>query len=262
MRILLAVSALAIPLAAPALAQDILPPDYASGDAELVLELGGGAKVQPAYEGADDYVVTPWPIARLHYLRLPVIGDFGGGPKTGLSFGPSFRYVPARDEDDYSELEGMGDVSAAYEFGATLGYRYEMLRGFVTLRQGFGGHHGLIGEVGLDVIVEPIQKLEVSLGPRVGFADSDYLDTYLGVSAEQSAASGLPEFDPEGGFKSLGLETEARYALTPAWSLVATAGYDRLIGDAADSPVTGFGSENQFNAGLGLTYRFGLDLYD
>ena len=169
--------------------------------------------------------------------------------------------MPSRDEDDYSDLEGLGDVSAAYEFGATVGYRYDFVRGFLTLRQGFGGHHGVVGEVGVDVIAEPLPKLTLSLGPRLGLASSDYLDTYLGVDAEQSAASGLREFDPDGGVSGVGLEVEARYALTPAWSVVANAGYERLVGDAADSPVTDVGSENQFTAGIGVTYRFGLDLF-
>jgi outer membrane protein len=261
MRPLLAIAAVAL-LAVPARAQD-LPPEtpLSAGADDLVLELGIGGKVVPAYEGADDYLLQPWPIAQLHYLRLPVLGDFGGGPKSGISFGPSFRYVAERDEDDYSELEGLGDVSAAYEFGATIGYRYEFVRAFVTLRQGFGGHHGLVGEVGVDAIADPMPKLTVSLGPRLGLASSDYLDTYLGVDPGQSAASGLPEFDPDGGIKGVGLEAEARYSLTPAWSVVANAGYERLVGDAADSPVTDLGSENQFTAGIGVSYRFGLDLF-
>ena len=95
------------------------------------------------------------------------------------------------------------------------------VRGFLTLRQDTGGHHGVVGEVGVDVIAEPLPKLTVSLGPRLGLASSDYLDTYLGVDAEQSAASGLREFDPDGGVSGVGLEVEARYALTPAWSVVA-----------------------------------------
>lgn len=238
-----------------------LPSPGADGT-DIELELGLGGLVRPAYEGADDYLFQPWPIVTLHYLRLPVLGEFGGGPETGFLFSPSFRYVPERDEDDHDDLAGLDDVDAAFELGATIGYRYGMFRGFATLRQGLGGHHGLVGELGADAIFEPTQKFTVSLGPRLGFASDDYLDTYLGVSAAESIASGLPEYDPGGGFKSLGFEGEARYALTPKWSLVGEAGYDRLIGDAADSPIAEAGSVNQFNAGIGLTYRFGLDLYD
>ena len=259
----LAVAAIAAVLATPARAQDPLPPDAPLnvGPDDLVLELGIGAQGRAG-------------LHRRRRLSAATLADRADSlsasagyrrvrrrPETGLFVGPSFRYVPSRDEDDYSDLEGLGDVSAAYEFGATIGYRYDFVRGFLTLRQGFGGHHGVVGEVGVDLIAEPLPKLSVSLGPRLGLASSDYLDTYLGVDAEQSAASGLREFDPDGGIKGVGLEAEARYALTPAWSVVANAGYERLVGDAADSPVTDVGSENQFTAGIGVTYRFGLDLF-
>jgi outer membrane scaffolding protein for murein synthesis (MipA/OmpV family) len=264
MRHVVRIAAFAAWFAGAAVAQDAPPaaPIDGAGGEDIVLELGAGGMVAPAYEGADEYLFTPYPIVLLHYLRLPVLGDFGGGPEAGLSIGPSFRFVPGRDEDDHSHLDGIGDVSPAYEFGATIGYRTGMWRGFVTLRQGFGGHHGLIGEVGVDAIVEPTPRLTVNFGPRIGFAGSDYLDTYLGVSPDQGAASGLPEFDPDGGIKGVGLEAEARYALTRNWSLLGKAGYERLVGDAADSPVTDLGSANQLTAGIGFSYRFGLGLFD
>ena len=132
----------------------------------------------------------------------------------------------------------------------------------MTLRQGIGGHHGLVGEVGVDVIAEPTPKLTVSLGPRLSFASADYLDTYLGVSAAESV--GLRPAGIRPGRRHQGRRTGGRGALCadPAWSVVAKAGYERLVGDAADSPVTEAGSENQFKAGIGLTYRFGLNLFD
>ena len=233
----------------------------ASGE-DIVLELGGGALVRPAYEGADDYTFHPWPIVELRFLRLPVLGTFGGGPETGISFAPSFRFVEERDDGDYSELTGLGDVDFAVEAGGKVAYRQGMLRGFVAVRHGFGGHEGIVGETGVDVIANPTPRLEVSGGPRLSFASDDYMDTYLGVTPAQSAASGLPVFDPDGGIKGVGVAGEAKYALTRRWSLVSEVGYERLVGDAADSPITDRGSENQFSAGIGLSYRFGLNFYD
>jgi MipA family protein len=235
---------------------------FGANGEDLVLELGGGALVRPAYVGADDYTFHPWPIVELSFLRLPVLGTFGGGPETGLSFAPSFRFVGERDDDDYSELTGLGDVDFAVEAGGRVAYRQGMLRGFVAVRHGFGGHEGIVGETGLDLIVAPTPRLEVSGGPRLSFASDDYMDTYLGVTPAQSAASGLPAFDPDGGIKGVGVAGEAKYALTRRWSLIGEAGYERLIGDAADSPITDRGSENQFSAAIGLSYRFGLNLYD
>jgi MipA family protein len=229
---------------------------------DIVLEVGGGILTRPEYESSDDYTLRPWPIVDLDFLRLPYLGTFGGGREAGLKFSPSFRIISERDDDDHSELTGLGDVDLAVEVGGTVAYRYGMLRGVFTIRRGFGGHEGFVGETGVDLITKPVSRLDFSIGPRVHFADSEYLETYLGVTPAQSVASGLPVFDPDGGIKGVGVEAEAKYALTRRWSVVGEAGYQRLIGDAADSPITDLGSENQFTAALGLSYRFGLNLYD
>ena len=229
---------------------------------DIVLEVGGGILTRPEYESADDYTLRPWPIVDLNFLRLPYLGTFGGGHESGLKFSPSFRIISERDDADHSELTGLGDVDLAVEVGGTIIYRYNMVRGVFTIRRGFGGHEGFVGETGVDLVTKPVSRLDLSVGPRLHFADSEYLETYLGVTPAQSAASGLPVFDPDGGIKGVGVAGEAKYALTQRWSLVGKAGYERLIGDAADSPITDLGSENQFTAALGVSYRFGLDLFD
>lgn len=236
-------------------------PDSPFGNDDFVLEIGGGPLVQPAYLGSSEYEVEPNPLVDLHYLRIPGIGSFGGAEENGFIFSPSFNYVGERKASDYHELRGLENVDAAIEIGATVGYRFDWLRAFVTVRRGFGGHNGYVGEIGLDAIAQPTRKLTVSAGPRVTFADTDYLETYLGVKRYESLQSGLAEYHPGGGIKGVGVEGEARYALTDRWSVVGSASYERLVGDAADSPITKLGSDNQFTAALGLTYRFGLDLF-
>ena len=102
----------------------------------------------------------------------------------------------------------------------------------------------------------------MALGPRLFFASEDYLQTYLGVTPAQAAASGLPVFDPDGGIRGVGLEADFKYRISQRWSVVGEVGYERLVLDAAESPIAELGSENQFAAALGLTYRFDLDLFD
>ena len=161
---------------------------YGADGEDIVLEVGGGILTRPEYESADDYTLRPWPIVKLDYLHLP-FGTFGGSEQA-LKFSPSFRIISERDDDD--ELTGLGDVDTAFEVGGTISYRVGMFRGLATLRKGFGGHEGWVGEGGVDVILDPTQKFEIAFGPRVHFASDDYLDTYLGVTPAQSAASGLP----------------------------------------------------------------------
>ncbi len=261
MRILIAALGLSL-FAAPAAAQQ--PSSdwiFGANGEDLVLEVGGGPKLTPAYEGADDYTFVPWAIVDLRYLHLPGIGTFGGGPEGGFSFGPSFRFVRARDSGDYSQLSGLSDVDFAVEVGGKAAYRYDMIRGSLAVRRGFGGHNGFVVDLGLDAVVDPTPELSVSFGPRLYLASDDYMQTYFGVTPAESAASGLAAFDPSGWLKGAGVEGEMRYALSRHWAVRGKAGYERLLADAADSPITRAGSRNQFNAAIGLTYRFGLDLF-
>lgn len=89
------------------------------------------------------------------------------------------------------------------------------------------------------------------------YGSDDYMDAYFSVTPAQAAASAasLPSFDADAGFKNVSLELGADYRLTDRWTVTSKLGYSRLLGDAADSPVTA--ARNQWSGGLGLTYTFG-----
>jgi outer membrane protein len=130
------------------------------------------------------------------------------------------------------------------------------------LRRGFGGHEGLVGETGIDVVAPLRPDLTLSAGPRLTFAGEDYMDTYFGVTPAQAARSGLPAYQADAGLKSVGVEGKLRYEFATDWAVTAKGGYFRLVGDAADSPIVELGDRNQFSAGLALSRRFSLDLFD
>ncbi len=89
------------------------------------------------------------------------------------------------------------------------------------------------------------------------------MDTYFGVTEAEASAPGsqLAAYDPGSSFKTAGLAARATYELTENTRIHVRAGWDRFIGDAADSPIVEAGSENQFSIGTGLTYRFSFDLF-
>jgi MipA family protein len=92
----------------------------------------------------------------------------------------------------------------------------------------------------------------------VTFADDRYQQAYFGVNARESAATGLPIYEPRGGLYAVAATAGALYQFTPRWGVTGYARYARIVEDAADSPVVeAFGSPNQFSAGLALTYTFG-----
>ncbi len=73
------------------------------------------------------------------------------------------------------------------------------------------------------------------------------------------AASGLDQYSANGGLLATGLEVGARYLFNERWGVEGAIGYDRLVNDAADSPITGQGSADQYTARIGITRRISLD---
>ncbi|MFC3135094.1 MipA/OmpV family protein [Microbaculum marinum] len=229
---------------------------------DLSLRIGIGGLVQPDYEGSDDYEIAPWPIVSLEYLRLPGLGEFGGRT-VGFSIGPSFGFVGERDQFSDPALIGLGNVDAAFELGLKAAYEVDHWGAYAALRQGFGGHEGLVGEAALYGVWRPVDQFVLRVGPDVSYATSEYFDTYFSVTPTQSFLSGLPVYNAGSGFKSVGIQGLAVYSLTEKVDLHFRAGYDRLVSGAADSPiVTTAGSRDQFTAGMGISYRIDLDLFD
>jgi outer membrane protein len=170
--------------------------------------------------------------------------------------------VYKRDSDDHPELRGLGNIDAAFELGGRIAYQWSMFRPWLAVRYGLGGHSGIVAETGLDLRFRPSAVTEFTIGPRASFATSEYMRTYFGVSPAESARSGLSAYNPGGGIKGAGVEVTSRYEFTDRWALVGMAYYERLIGDAAASPVVKAGNENQITAKLGLSYKFGLKLFN
>ena len=72
-RCLLSATALAA-LVVPVQAQDAYPADP-KPTRQYVIDLGGGAMVQPRYEGADSYLIYPFPIISVANFYFPGLGQ-------------------------------------------------------------------------------------------------------------------------------------------------------------------------------------------
>ncbi|MBO0902506.1 MipA/OmpV family protein [Jiella sonneratiae] len=239
------------------------PASFDYGDDDLVFELGIKGVVEPEFLGSNDYRVVPGAIFSVEYLNLPGIGSFGGPDGLGLSIGPSFNYVGARKSSDHPELSGLDDVDATYEAGIKVSYEWQYAEVYGEARYAFGGAEGFVGNAGANLIARPTDTVTLKLGPTVSFASKGYMDDYFSVSAAEEIASGgkFQAYDAGGGFRTVGVAASARYEFSPDWFLNADASWDRLVGDAADSPIVKAGDKDQYSFTLGVSKRFSLDLF-
>ena len=234
-----------------------------SGDWTVMVGVGG--EYTPDFVGSKNGKFLPIPFFSIR--RAGSVDQFRG-PRDSASIavldvgnfraGPAFRYVSSRRSDKYSELTGLGDVKAAYELGGFVEYYpVDWLRLRSELRQGVGGHTGTVADVSADVIVPLIQRLTISAGPRFTWKSTKATAPYFGVSAAQALASGLPIYDARGGAHSVGFGSQISYRINPQWEVHAYVEYEKLLGDAADSPLVKLrGSTNQTTIGLGASYSF------
>ncbi len=215
----------------------------------------------PAYPGSDDYRGSPDLGISFGGLRWGAL-DIGNGvrdvPQNGIALGGAFRFLGDRDPADHPELAGLGKIDRAVELGLRLTYRETNWLVFGELRQGFGGHDGVAGTLGGDLIFRPNNRLTITAGPRVSLGDSEFAQTYFGVTPTQAATSSFAAFDASGGVLGAGLNVAATYELDENWAVEGALRYERLQNAAADSPITLGGSEDQVTLRIGLSREFSL----
>jgi outer membrane scaffolding protein for murein synthesis (MipA/OmpV family) len=176
-------------------------------------------------------------------------GRFGIGPALGFQGSRTARDVGAPLDKVGFTVEAGGFVQ--YALGDGFRLRAEA-------RKGLGGHEAWTGQVGADWVARDGDRWLVSLGPRVTLSDGRYHRAYFGVTPAEAARSGLPAYRPGGGVQAVGATAGLIRSLGGRWGVYGYAKYDRLVGDAARSPVVrAFGSRDQLSGGLALTYTFG-----
>lgn len=223
----------------------------------ISFELGAAGKMTPRYFGASNLVLSPVPLFRLKRLELPNGFTIGGGSDEGFSLSPSIDVIGERSTKDSPELTGLNTIDTAVELGVEAKYQMGNFRVMGAVRQGFGGHEGIRGELGADVIVKAGDQWTFHGGPRLNFGSSKFTNTYFGVTAAEASAL-YPATTTSGGLYSAGLEAGVRFQVDSNWAIEADAGWSRLTGDAASSPITAQGSKNQYTASVGIVRRFNI----
>lgn len=238
-----------------------------SGD--WYVSLGAAGFVAPKFEGGRRN--------KLQWQPLVSVGKQGTGPRfTSRNDSPSFslldngavragvvaKYDPSRDAGDDHALKGMKKVKWGAEAGAFVEvYPTDWLRARAEVRQGIRTHSGVVADTSIDAFTDILPDLQLSGGPRATWATGNYFDTYYGVNAKQSAASGLSQYNPGGGLDSVGVGGALTWKATKNLTTSSFVEYKRLQGPAADSSlVKERGSRNQLLIGLSASYKFNFSM--
>jgi outer membrane protein len=254
---------------------------------DWTVELGAFGLFSPKFFGAKDSKFSALPYVSIKYKDIAFASiDKGIGVNVfstnGFTAGVFVNYRPGREmKESRRYLTGLGDVDPTLSAGAFLKYDYgRFFSTQITLSKGIAsigdnktkinalgflekgkGNLGTRVDWSADVRMPLLDnRLHLSVGPRASFFDKEYAESAYGITVNQALASGYRAYKAKGGIGEVGVGGSARYRLTENISATAFGSYARIVGDAAKSPlVTGpGGSKDQFKAGAGLTYQFGL----
>jgi MipA family protein len=237
-------------------------PDTTSTPSKWSIVIGGGGAYAPDYEGSDDYEFQPFPFASIVYDDFIFVEGTSLGANLlnyeGLKAGPIVRYSGGRDEDDNNALDGLGDVDDSIEVGGFVGYELGIWSAAMTVTQDVaGGHEGMLAEMSTGVAVPLSDSVRASIEGSATWADSNYMETFFGVSGSQAVKSGYARYEADAGFKDVGITLGLDYMVTEAIGVSGRVQYKKLLGDAADSPIVkDEGSDDQFFTGMFLTYKW------
>ncbi|MCX7567370.1 MipA/OmpV family protein [Sulfitobacter sp. F26169L] len=243
-------SVCAVSFAVPAVAQDN----------SFNFSLRGGIAGTPEYMGSDQTeagVDLGFSFGALRMGRLDIGNGVRGVPDNGLSLRGAFRMIGDRKAEDSPELAGLEDIDIAVELGFGLTYQQTNWLAFGEVRKGVTGHSGIAGTLGADLIYRPSDRWLFTAGPRVNFGDDKYANTYFGIPT--GSTSSFAAYDAQGGALGAGLQVAGTYFIDDKWALEGAITYEKLLNDAADSPITLNGSDDQWRVRLGLSRVFTLN---
>jgi outer membrane protein len=212
------------------------------GEPRLRLALGAGIAAMPRFPGSDGYRLRPVPVLFAGYGRF----FFGAGGVGAHLYRDSRWRLSAmlsagggRKESNDPHLSGLGDVDRAVRAGFVAAYRAGNLVTRASVATDVSGEgQGTLAKLDLYSRFRAAERLTVFAGPGVSWSNRQYTQTFFGVSHEQSARSGLPEFEASSGANSVRLSAGAIYRVDEHWGLAASTSAARLVGDAGRSPIT------------------------
>lgn len=266
--------------ATPAFAQGRGAGSAREGDFAMV---GVAIATLPDYEGSDDYAWAPAPGAtgRVSGFGFELVGtqlsvdlipdrgsdglDFQAGPTVNVNLNRS----STKGIDD-PRIKALGKIDTAVEVGGYFGLAksgvitsdYDRLAVRVSYRHDVTGTSDAGVFVPSVTYVTPLsRKAMVGTFLSASRVEKGYARTYFGVTPAGAAASGLPVYNAQGGWKDwtvgLGGMVSLTGDLTHGLQLVGGATYRKLLGDFADTPIVSVaGSRNQWLGTLGLAYSF------
>ncbi|MQA38968.1 MipA/OmpV family protein [Rugamonas aquatica] len=218
----------------------------AAGDS---MTLGAGLAYVPEYTGSKKSRVVPLPYFERTYdngIFLSTMRGIGYQSNvSGVNLSAALSYGGARADhkrnvfDGSDALKGMGDIQGAAQVVLNASYQLGTVGLSLGTTQNLAHReHGATYTLGASTQLYTTASDQIGLSLSTEYADKKHMQTYFGVTAAQSAASGYKAYTAKGGFSNVTAGVNWNHVLDKNWSVHTALGVSHLSGDAADSPLT------------------------
>lgn len=210
---------------------------------DINFSMGGVVLFTPRYLGSNDREAKVYPLFDAQWKNGAFFSSVSGlgynfSKDPSLQYGVRLTLEAARDESSSSKLQGLGDVDTAIEPGAFLNYNinqnYSLLS---SIRYGSGvGHNGLQTSVGARFTTAINDQHRITATLRANWVNASYMQSYFGVTEQQSIASSYSQYTPGSGLSDIKLSTSWHWTIDANWSLTTGASVSRFSSDVTKSP--------------------------
>ncbi len=229
--------------------------------------VGMGLISQPKYPGSSETRMGAMPAFNVTKGRW----QLGALPGATLSVGASYTLVQdgpwrfalgagtgigsPRTAGAGAQPSGLGDIKATTLGTISGSYTEGAVIASTSVITDIGGNQqGTRALLDVAFKANPADKWTLTVGPGISWMDSQYAQTYYGVTAAQSASSGNSTYKASAGINAVRLGVGADYEISREWSVGAKLSAAKLQGDAANSPAVGKGTQTSY--GIFANYRF------
>lgn len=240
--------------------------------------LGVSAGDGPSYLGSEERDGGLAPFGTIDYKGIVGLGGSRCVDGMGLYVRPIQTervtagllvvHVGEREADDAKALRGMGDRRSVVFFGADATFDLGVCEAAVEVVKGGRDDAGLTVALELSRSFPLSEKVSLGLSTTGIWGDEDHVAWDFAISPTQAAKrqqlinagntylrqKDARPFKPGSGFTQAKAGASLDWQATQHWVTSVSVEYGRIVGDAADSPLTR--KADQLSSGATLMYRF------
>ncbi|HWH49632.1 MAG TPA: MipA/OmpV family protein [Burkholderiales bacterium] len=240
-----------------------LAQDDGKGDAYV----GIGARVRPAYEGADSQRGDAIPYVRLygdHWFARTTQGILEGGVRSNpfgrVVFGVQLAYEEGRiaEESAFLQAHNFEDIDPSVSFGLHAETDWKIgpmpLNALARFRLDADSERGSHVDLRLTAGVFSRWSVKAGIFGQLTWSDEEATQTSFGLTPQQSIRTGLPVYSAGAGLRNITMGILGTVDLSKHWLILWGLNARRLEGDARNSPIVQ--EDTNWFANGGLAYRF------